>query len=98
MRSGRPSILRKVQKMVMSKSLHKREWSTRKLASKLTIKGPQYSKDTVHRYLRSNFGATSCKKACFTQIPKNQMANDFSFPRRDRSEQFEDSMRIISTR
>jgi hypothetical protein len=26
------------------------------------------------------------------------MANDFSFPRRDRSEQFEDLMRIISTR
>jgi hypothetical protein len=29
-RSGRPSILRKVQKMVISKSLHKRGWSTRK--------------------------------------------------------------------
>jgi hypothetical protein len=43
-RSGRPSILRKVQKMVISKSLHKREWSTRKLASKLTIKGPNASK------------------------------------------------------
>jgi hypothetical protein len=36
-RSGRPSILRKVQKMVITKSLHKRGQSTRKLASKLTI-------------------------------------------------------------
>jgi hypothetical protein len=97
-RSGRPSILRKVQKMVISKSLHKREWSTRKLASKLTIKGPQCFKDTVHRYLRSSFGANSCKRPVLRKIPKNQMANDFSFPRRDRSEQFEDLMRIISTR
>jgi hypothetical protein len=29
-RSGRTSILRKVQKMVISKSLHKRGWNTRK--------------------------------------------------------------------
>jgi hypothetical protein len=43
-RSGRPSILRKVQKMVISKSLHKRGQSTRTLASKLTIQGPQSPK------------------------------------------------------
>jgi hypothetical protein len=40
-RIGRPSILRKVQKMVISKSLHKRGRSTRKLGSKLTIQGLQ---------------------------------------------------------
>jgi hypothetical protein len=51
-RSGRPSILRKVQKMFFSKSLHKRGRSIRKLATKLTIKGPQCSKNTLHRYLR----------------------------------------------
>jgi hypothetical protein len=36
-RSGRPSILRKVKKMVISKSLHKTGRSTRKLAIKLTF-------------------------------------------------------------
>ncbi len=36
-RSGRPSILRKVQKMVISKSIHVKGQSTRKLASKLTF-------------------------------------------------------------
>jgi hypothetical protein len=51
-RSGRSSILRKVQKMVISKSLHKRGRSTRKLATKLTIQGPQCSKNTLHRCLR----------------------------------------------
>jgi hypothetical protein len=51
-RSGRPSILRKVQKIVISKYLHKRVRSTKKLASKLTIPGLQCSKDTIHRYVR----------------------------------------------
>jgi hypothetical protein len=36
-RSGRPSILRKVQKLVIYKSVHKRGWNTRKLASKQII-------------------------------------------------------------
>jgi hypothetical protein len=51
-RSGRPSILRKVQKIVNSKSLHIRGRSTRKLATKLTNQSPQCSKNTLHRYLR----------------------------------------------
>ncbi len=33
---GRPSILKQVQKMVISKSVHKMGQNTRKLASKLT--------------------------------------------------------------
>jgi hypothetical protein len=36
-RSGKLSILRKIQKMVISKSLHRKWRSTRKLASKLTF-------------------------------------------------------------
>ncbi len=66
-RSGRPSILRKVQKKVISKSLHKRGWSTRKLASKLTIQGLQCSKDTIHRYLRFDLWSLFMQEACFTQ-------------------------------
>jgi hypothetical protein len=86
-RSGRPSMLRQVQKMVISKSVHKRGQNTRKLASKLTIQGPQRSKDTVHIYLRCNLGAYSCKRTVLCKISKNQTANDFNFPRRDRSKQ-----------
>jgi hypothetical protein len=83
--------------MVISKSLQKREWSTKKLASKLTIKGPQCSEDTFHRYSRSNLGAYPCKRPALRKISKNQMAKDFIFSRRDRSGQFEDLMRIIFT-
>jgi len=66
-RSGRPSILRKVQKIVISKSLHKRGRSTRKLASKLTFWGLQSSKDTVHRYLRFDLWSLFMQEACFMQ-------------------------------
>jgi hypothetical protein len=66
-RSGRPSILRKVQKMVISKSLHKRGRSTRKLASKLTNQGPQCFKNTLHRYLKSDLWSLFMQEACFTQ-------------------------------
>jgi hypothetical protein len=80
-RSGRLS-----KKIVISKSVRKRGQNTRKLASKLTIRGPQHSKDTVHIYLRCNLGAYSCKRTVLCKISKNQRANDFSLPRRDRSE------------
>jgi hypothetical protein len=66
-RSGRPSILRKVQKMVISKSLHKRGRSTRKFSSKLIIRVLQCSKDTIHRYLRFNLWSLFMLEACFTQ-------------------------------
>jgi hypothetical protein len=66
-RSGRPSILRKVQKNFISKSLHKRGWSTRKLASKLTIRGLQCFKDTIHIYLRFDLWSLFMQEACFTQ-------------------------------
>jgi hypothetical protein len=66
-RSGRPSILRKVQKMVIPKSLYKRGRSTRKLASKLIIQGPQCSKKTLHRYLRFDLWSLFIQEACFTQ-------------------------------
>jgi hypothetical protein len=66
-RSGRPSVLRKVKKTLISKSLQKGSGTPEKLASKLTIKGPLCSKDTVHRYLRFNLGAHSCQKSYFMQ-------------------------------
>jgi hypothetical protein len=66
-RSGRPSILRKVQKIVISKSLPKSGRSTIKFASKLTIRGLQCSKDTIHRYLRFDLWSLFMQEACFTQ-------------------------------
>jgi hypothetical protein len=94
-RSGRHSILRKVKKMVISKSLHKKGRSTRKLASKLNIQGPQSPKTPSKDIWDLFFGACSCKRPVLRKISRNQMANDFSFPRSDRSGQFKDLRMII---
>ncbi len=51
--------------MVISTSLHKRGWSTKKFVSKLTIRGLQCSKDTIHRYLRFDLWSLFMQKACF---------------------------------
>jgi hypothetical protein len=64
-RSGRPLILRKVKKMFISKSLHKKGRSTRKLAIKLTFRGLQCSKDTIHRYLRFDLLSLFMQEAFF---------------------------------
>ncbi len=79
----------------ISKSLHKRGRITRKLASKMTIRGLQHSKDTIHIYLRPNLWSLFRPVLC--KISKNETANDFSFPRNDRSGQFEDLRSIIFT-
>jgi hypothetical protein len=43
------------------------------------------------------FGACSCKRPVLRKISRNQLANDFSFPRSDRSGQFEDLRMLIFT-
>ncbi len=73
-RSGRPSIPRKVQKIIISKSLHKRGRSTRKLATKLTNQDPQCSKTPSIDIWDLIFGAYSCKRPVLRKISRNQPA------------------------
>ena len=71
--SGRPKILDRVAKIVISKSLTKKRQSTRKLAKRLTAKGMNCSKDTVRRYLKNDLGVRSyvrSKKPKLTQKQK----------------------------
>lgn len=49
---GLKSKISRVTKIVIAKSLGKRHFSTRKLASKLTRSGHSVSHTTVHNYLR----------------------------------------------
>ena len=51
-RSGRPSKLHRVAKIVIAKAVGKRRQSTRKLARRLTAKGYPISKDAVHRHMK----------------------------------------------
>ena len=56
-RSGRPSALTAVAKIVIRKSLDRRGFSTRKLSSKLSAKGYPVSHTTVNTYLRQKLHA-----------------------------------------
>jgi hypothetical protein len=94
-RNGRPSVLRKVAKIVISKSDHKRGWSTRKLGSKLTIRGHQCSKDTVHRYLRFNLGASSYKRPVIPKTSKNQATKRLQFAKERQNWTYEDWRKIF---
>ncbi len=96
-RSERLSVLRKVAKIVISKSFHKRGWSTRKLASQLTSRGHQCSKDTVHRYLRFNLGASSYKRPVIPKISKNQASNRLKIAKERQNWTYEDWRKVIFT-
>ena len=61
-RSGRPSSLKRVAKIIISKSVGKRHKSTRKLARRITNKGCPTSKTAIHRYLTHNLGLRSYKR------------------------------------
>jgi hypothetical protein len=77
--------------MVISKSVHKRGWSTRKLASNLTIRGPQCSKRTVHRNQGSILEPIHARGLFYAKSLKIRRQNT------DRSGQFEDLRKIILT-
>ena len=66
-RSGRPKVLDRVSKIVIAKSLTKKQQSTRKLATRLTAAGHQVSRNTVHRYFMKNLG---CQAFVQRKIPK----------------------------
>ena len=61
-RCGRPKLLNRVSKIIITKSLRKRGKSTREIARKLTNKGYFISHTAVHRYLRSDLGVKSFKR------------------------------------
>ena len=60
-RSGRPTVQKKVSKLVLAKSLTKKRQSTRKLAERLSRSGHHMSHMTVHNYLTKRLGAKAFK-------------------------------------
>ena len=66
-RSGRPTVLDRVSKIVLAKSLTKKRQSTRKLSKRLSNHGHQVSHMTIQRYLSKNLGAHAYRR---TKIPK----------------------------
>ena len=66
-RSGRPTKVSRVAKIVCAKAANKKGQSVRKLATRLSRKGYQVSKSTVHRYMRHSLGLKAYRR---TKQPK----------------------------
>ena len=75
-RSGRPTRLSRIPKIIIIKSLGKRWQSTRKLVSK---NSQRVSKDTIHRYLRNTIGAKPYKRPSQPKLSEKQKEQRLQF-------------------
>ena len=71
-RSGRPSCVSRVAKIVCRKAAGKRGQSVRKLAARLTRKVYPVSRATVHRTMRETFGLKAYKRPLKPKISEKQ--------------------------
>ena len=71
-RSGRPSSIERVAKIVISKSLRKMRHSTRSIAKRLTAQGHQTSKTAIHRRLKNTLKVISCKRPQCPRLSQKQ--------------------------
>ena len=94
-RSGRPSAMTRVGKIIVSKSLNKRGQSTRKLAAKLTRSGNPVSKSTVHLYLRRSLGVRPYKPRRIPLLTKKQVKDRINWCKKRRHWSIDDWRKVI---
>ena len=80
-RSGRPKVLNRAAKIVISKSLGKRRHSTRKIAKNLHEKGYIGSSATVYRHLKQSLGAKAFKRPKIPRITEKIKENAYCLPK-----------------
>ena len=78
-RPGRNSSIQKAAKIIISKSIGKRNKSTRKLAEKMSRRGYPLSHSIVHRYHRDNIGTKSYKRPKRPLLTERMKENRFKF-------------------
>ena len=94
-RVGRPSCLSRVAKIVLAKSLTKRNNSAGKFAIKLTAKGYQSSKTTVWRYLTRHLGCRAYRRQFVPKISAQQKQKRLKFAREHRDWSTSDWKRVL---
>ena len=94
---GRPKVLGKIEKIIISKSVGKKRQSPRKLAARFTARGLKGSKDTIKRYLRKGFGLKPyhCRK--IPLLTKKQIKDRLAFCTRLRHWTSEDWKQVVFT-
>ena len=78
-RSGRPTKLSRVPKIIIRKSIGKRYNSTRNLAKYISSRTVSVSKDTIHRYLRDTIGAKAYKRPSYPKLTEKQKLKRLEF-------------------
>jgi transposase len=94
-RSGRPTVMSKISKMVVSKSLTKKRQSTRKLAERLTRHGHAMSHTTVYNYLTQKLGVRSFKRCKIPKLTEEHVRKRLRFCRERLNWTVEDWKKII---
>ena len=94
-RSGRPPVVSNVAKIVCSKSKGKRGHSVRKLATRLSRKGYQVSKSSVHRFLRNSKNFYPYRRPRQPNITEKQRSCRLQFCKKVKGWSFEEFKNVI---
>ena len=94
-RCGRPKLLNRVPKIIITKSLGNRGKSTREIARKLNNKGYCISHTAVHRYLRSDLGVTSFKRPKIPRLTEKMKMNRLNFAQTHKKWTTEDCKKLM---
>ncbi|KAI6646929.1 hypothetical protein LOD99_9023 [Oopsacas minuta] len=78
-RSGRPTKLSRIPKIIIRKSIGKPYNSTRNLEKYISSKLVIVSKDTIHRYLRDTIGAKAYKRPSYPKLTEKQKVKRLEF-------------------
>ena len=79
-RTGRPKILGRVEKMIISKSLGKKCQSRRKLSKRMKAKNPQGSKDTANHFLLKDLGMKPFHRRKISRLTEKACQGQVGFP------------------
>ena len=94
-RTGRPKVLGRIEKIIISKSLGKRRQSTRKLAKKFSARGLKGSKDTIRRFLRKDLGVKPYHQRKTPLLTKKHIRDRLAFCRRTQNWTSEDWKQVV---
>ena len=78
-RSGRPKVLGRVERIILSKSVGKRKQSVRKLAKRMSARGYQGSKSTIQRHLKCTLGLRPYHRPVIPKLSEKNIADRLSF-------------------
>ena len=94
-RSGRPKILGRLEKIIISKSLGKKRQSCRKLSKRMKSRGLEGSKSTINLYLRKELGVKAYHARKIPLLTKKHISDRVAFCKRVKNWTVEDWKQVV---